>query len=207
MLAAPFMRVKTPEAVGGMPAVKEAHRSYLEDARAKAYALLPALPTGAWALADDSGLEVAALQGAPGPQTRIFAGPDASDEEARHHLLQKIMTVPYHQRVARYVCCMVLCGGPQSQELVFWGYCPGMIHTHELGSKDCFSFDSLFIPYGHRNTFAELPLALKNLVSHRGEAIKGFWDWFHAMAGQGMTDAGAVANGHWTEAACTNMPA
>lgn len=130
--------------------------------------------TGQWALADDSGLEVDALDGAPGVFSARFAGVDGTDSpganEANNRLLlEKLAGVPDEKRTARFRCVIAL-ARPGEETLTFEGAVEGVI-GHEAAGDAGFGYDPLFYypPFGC--TFAEIPMEKKNQVSHRGQAL------------------------------------
>jgi len=126
--------------------------------------------TGLPALADDTGLEVEALDGRPGVHSARFAGPQATDAENRAHLLRALEGVA--NRRARFRT--VLAFAPDAQTLyLFEGICPGYILEVERGEGG-FGYDPLFVPEGYTQTFAELSLEEKNRISHRGQALRAF---------------------------------
>ncbi len=121
-------------------------------------------------LADDSGLEVDALGGAPGVRSARYAGPDASDAENRARLLADLAGVPEPRRMARFVCCLALVrGGAVLAEVR--GTCAGRILAAERGAGG-FGYDPLFLYEPSGRTFAELDPAEKDRVSHRGAALR-----------------------------------
>lgn len=152
----------------GLPDVDE-HADTLEgNARLKAIAVNDA--TGLPALADDTGLEVDALGGAPGVRTARFAGERASDAENRAALLAALAGVPQDQRAARFRTVMLL-RWPDGREVLAEGVCEGWIATTERGSRG-FGYDAVFVPSdGDGRTFAEMTEADKHARSHRGRAV------------------------------------
>lgn len=125
------------------------------------------------ALADDSGLEVDALDGRPGVRSARFAGAAASDDDNNARLLAELDGVPPERRGARYRCVLVLVrNAGDSAPLTACGSWEGRIATRRAGSGG-FGYDPLFIPEGHEVTVAELPPALKNAQSHRARALAG----------------------------------
>ena len=148
--------------------VEETGATFAENARLKAefYAARSGLPT----LADDSGLEVAALGGEPGVLSHRYAGSGASDADRNALLLQKLQDVPFHARLARFVCAIALArpGGPL--ELVE-GVLPGVIELAPRGSNG-FGYDPLFYVLDENATLAELPSERKNQISHRARAAR-----------------------------------
>ena len=152
------------------PSVGEAEENfvtYTENAIAKAR--FYALATGLCALADDSGLEVAALGGAPGVFSARYAGEHASDADRRALLLSELDKRDADRR-ARFVA-VVATATPEGEVLnVSEGICEGTIIFAPRGSGG-FGYDPLFVPDGYDQTFAELPDSVKNRISHRGRAL------------------------------------
>ena len=121
--------------------------------------------SGEWTLADDSGLEVAALNGAPGVYTRRYAGPNATDVQNYEKLLTE--TVGVADRSARFVCTMALIDPVNGSERTFHGECPGTLTTAPRGEFG-FGYDPIFEVDGR--TMAERAPAEKDALSHRGRA-------------------------------------
>lgn len=146
--------------------VTESGHNYEQNARLKAitYAKLSQLT----AIADDSGLEVDALNGEPGVQSARFAGEAATDEEKVSFLLAKLSGVPWGQRTARFKCVIVI-ATPEGQTEVCYGECHGMIALEAKG-KNGFGYDPIFSLPEIGKTMAELPLEMKNQISHRAQA-------------------------------------
>lgn len=153
---------------GPWPEVGEDGRSYLENARRKARAVAEAL--GVPALADDSGVEVDALGGAPGPRSARYAGEGASDEENLRQLIRALAGVPPGGRTARYRCVAVM-AWPDGREVWAEGVCEGTLVTRPRGSRG-FGYDPIFVPAGWEATMAELTDEEKDRVSHRGRALR-----------------------------------
>ena len=157
----------------------ETGKTYRENALLKARAVNHAL--GVPALADDSGLEVDALGGAPGPNSARYAGPDASDFEKIDKLLRKLAVVPQGKRAVRFRCVLALVRGAKGGEVVVEGVCEGRIVELPRGAGG-FGYDPIFLPHGEARTFAELPTDLKNRISHRARAARALralpgYDW------------------------------
>lgn len=169
-------------ALGGMPPVVEDTGSFTGNARKKARALQDRLPSGAWALADDSGLCVDALDGAPGVESAYYAGPRASGAENLARLVAAMREVPDERRTARFVCVLVLASAAAGEQ-VFEARCEGRIRREAAGSGG-FGYDPVFEPDGFAQTFAELPAAVKNRISHRGRAWAMFAAWFRENGGE-----------------------
>lgn len=123
--------------------------------------------TGVPALADDTGLEVEALDGGPGVHTARFAGPDATPADNKRRLLD-VMEGKQNRR-ARFRTVMALVE-PDGNVHTFEGVCSGTITTDPHGEGG-FGYDPLFRPDGHDQTFAEMPSAAKNEISHRRKAL------------------------------------
>lgn len=140
--------------------------TYAENAIAKAK--FYAAETGLVALADDSGLEVAALSGAPGVYSARYAGEHASDADRRQLLLSELSNTS--DRRARFVSIVVIAHPSGSVLNISEGICNGTLTSEPRGTGG-FGYDPLFIPNGHTQTFAELPESLKNLISHRALAL------------------------------------
>lgn len=131
--------------------------------------------TGLPALADDSGLEVEALGGAPGVFSARYAGENATDEENIDKLLSALRNVPFSERKARFVCCIALVY-PNGEEYIFKGEIKGFISETPRGHQG-FGYDPIFQPEGHNRTFAEMSQQEKDAISHRSKALKKFKDF------------------------------
>jgi XTP/dITP diphosphohydrolase len=122
------------------------------------------------ALADDSGIEVEALGGAPGPRSARYAGEAATDEENLRELIRAVAGVPPGGRTARYRC-VALVAWPDGREAWAEGVCEGTLVTRPRGTRG-FGYDPIFVPAGWEATMAELPDEEKDRVSHRGRALR-----------------------------------
>lgn len=161
-----------------MPAVVEDAGTFAGNARKKAAALRALLPAGSWVLADDSGVCVDALDGAPGVESAYFAGPQ-HDAGANLRKLEEVMReVPPERRAARFVCVLMLLA-PEGTEHVFEGRCEGVLARTPVGGKG-FGYDPLFIPAGFTRTYAQLTEEEKNAISHRGRAWARLAEWWRA---------------------------
>ena len=162
------LELRTLSDLGISDDVEETGATFAENAQLKAeyYAARSGLPT----LADESGLEVAALGGEPGVRSHRYAGPDATDADRNALLLKNLEHVPYHARLARFVCVIALArpGGPT--ELVE-GVLPGVIEFAPRGTGG-FGYDPLFYVLDEDKTLAELPPERKNQISHRARAAE-----------------------------------
>jgi len=121
-----------------------------------------------WALADDSGLEVDALGGAPGIYSARYAGEPADYARNNAKLLEELAGVA--NRSARFRCVIAL-AAPDGRTRTVEGRCEGHI-IDELRGEEGFGYDPLFVPQGHTMTFAQMPADLKNSISHRAEALR-----------------------------------
>jgi len=126
--------------------------------------------TGLPALADDSGLEVDALGGAPGVLSARYAGEGASDEDRFRRILARLRGVPEGERTARFRCAAVY-AEPGGQAVTAEGAIEGHIAAAARGTGG-FGYDPVFIPQGHHRTMAELTPAEKHALSHRGRAFR-----------------------------------
>jgi XTP/dITP diphosphohydrolase len=151
-----------------LPEVEETGRGYLENALLKAEAAAAA--TGQAALADDSGIEVDALGGGPGPRSARYAGEGATDEANLRALLRALAGIPRAGRTARYRAVAVL-ARPEGEEVHAEGTCEGIIGAKPRGTGG-FGYDPIFEPLGWDRTMAELSPEEKDRISHRGRAIR-----------------------------------
>lgn len=148
--------------------VEEVGGSLEENARLKATAL--AAESQLLSLADDSGLEVDALSGEPGPLSARYAGEEASDIGRINYLLERLRGVPQEERTARFRCVIAIATPDKTVELCS-GECRGLITLEPRGDQG-FGYDPVFYLPELGKTMAELPLELKNQVSHRGQAAR-----------------------------------
>jgi XTP/dITP diphosphohydrolase len=150
----------------GIPGIKENGKTFKENAVKKAQTITKCLNIKV--LADDSGLEVEALNGRPGIRSARYAGPYPTTKKLCQKLL-KAMSGEKDRR-ARFVCDIAI-AMPGKKPVVVEGICRGKITDKMMGSRG-FGYDPVFVPEGHLNTFAQIPLHLKNRISHRGKALK-----------------------------------
>jgi XTP/dITP diphosphohydrolase len=162
------IEIVSAKASGGMPPVVEDAGTFVGNARKKARALKSILPPDAWVLADDSGLCVDALGGAPGVESAYYAGPQGDSAANLAKLVKTMIDVPEDRRGAHFTCVLVLIDG-SGREHVFEGRCDGHLLRAPRGGHG-FGYDPLFVPTGHEKSLAELDEALKNQLSHRGRA-------------------------------------
>lgn len=157
--------------------IEETGRTFEENASLKASAVGEFLGENSLVLSDDSGLEVCALSGEPGVFSARYAGENASDDENRKKLLQKLNEIDSDMSdwSASFKCVMTLVKG-SNKLATFEGSVQGSICDEERGENG-FGYDSIFIPEGYENTFAELPSETKNSISHRYQALEAFKKW------------------------------
>ena len=153
-----LMSIEEPEETGS---------TFEENTRQKAQYYMKAcqLPC----LADDSGLLVDALDGAPGVYSARYAGENASDEENNKKLVRELADVPFEKRTAHYACSLLLTF-PDGRELVTFGTCNGYIQESPEGTNG-FGYDPYFYLPDYKKTMAQLLPEEKNKISHRGHAI------------------------------------
>jgi XTP/dITP diphosphohydrolase len=155
-------------------APEENGKTFSENAAIKALAASTIFD--GWVLADDSGLCVDALGGAPGVFSARYAGPLATDADNRARLLSALSDFPdWTQRRARFLCVLVLAKAGQVRGL-FQGAVEGVILPEEQGEGG-FGYDSLFVPDGHEDSFGVLSADVKNAISHRARALTAFQQW------------------------------
>ena len=158
-----------PQSAFSVPEVDETGRTFVENAILKArcashYAGLPAI-------ADDSGLEVDHLKGAPGIYSARFSGENANDTRNNLKLLELMQDVPVEQRTARFQCVLVYLRHPDDPTpLICQGSWEGHILFEPQGENG-FGYDPLFLVPEHNCASAELPKMVKNQISHRGKAM------------------------------------
>lgn len=150
------------------PEVAESGETLLENAQIKARAYAKA--TGLLSLADDSGLEVDALDGAPGVYSARWAGPGATDAQNNLKLLEELARLGDPPRTAVFRTVMVL-AEPAGREDWVSGRCAGLI-PRQMQGQDGFGYDPLFFVPSAGRTFAQMGLEEKNRLSHRGEALR-----------------------------------
>ena len=149
-----------------VPDVVEDRETLEENARKKAVEIARA--TGCWAMADDSGLEVDALDGAPGVYSARYAGEHCSYADNNVKLLAEL--AGRENRTARFRTVMAL-SDPEGNAQTVSGECRGRIIDEQRGTNG-FGYDPLFVPDGYTKTFAEIPAELKNRISHRANALR-----------------------------------
>ena len=163
-----------------LPRCEETEDTFAGNARKKAlhYARFGAQPD-AWILADDSGLVVDALGGAPGVISARYAGLNAKDAENNRKLLAELSGVPTARRTARFVCVLALAGGSGIIK-EFSGTAEGLTLEAARGASG-FGYDPLFLDVSSNKTYAELTAEEKMMRSHRGKALFALLDWLDAQ--------------------------
>lgn len=131
-------------------------------------------------IADDSGLMVEALGGAPGVYSARFAGEDQNDERNNEKLKDLLRDVPYKDRRAKFISVITVLF-PDGRKIVARGECPGHIIEEERGNNG-FGYDPLFVPEGYGSTFGMLSSEVKNEISHRALALKSLAKELEKMA-------------------------
>lgn len=132
---------------------------------------------GCACFADDTGLEVEALKGEPGVFSARYAGPQKDSSANMQLVLQKMKGESKRQACFRTVIAYIDSTG---KEWLFEGRVDGTIIEHPTGSKG-FGYDPIFTPHGYEQTFAELPLSIKNAIGHRGKAMQKFLDFLNKV--------------------------
>lgn len=163
--------IRPLQSLGQWPTVVEDGATFEENALKKARRL--ARYSGCLTLADDSGLEVDALHGAPGIYSARYCGEDGNDDKNNEKLLKELKDIPEPERTARFVCALALCAAdaPDGKEWLIRESCEGRIALARKGEHG-FGYDPIFFfpPFG--KTFGEIEREIKATVSHRGKALK-----------------------------------
>jgi XTP/dITP diphosphohydrolase len=162
------IEILSARALGGMPAVEEDTGTFIGNARKKALALRELASPGAWVLADDSGVCVDALDGAPGVESAYYAGPLADGAANLAKLEEAMRGIPKEKRGAHFKCVLVLIAG-DGREVIAEGRVDGRLRATPRGGNG-FGYDPLFVPDGYTDTYAEISESEKNKISHRGRA-------------------------------------
>lgn len=167
MFASFDLELETLDAHADVGEVEETGKTFEDNARLKARAY--AEKTGCWTLAEDSGLVVDALGGAPGVLSARYAGVHGDDAANNAHLIRELQGIA--ERRARYMCSIVLARPDGEVVVAVQGVCEGRIVDEPRGSGG-FGYDPHFVPAGESRTTAELPPKDKNAISHRGQALR-----------------------------------
>ena len=166
-----------------LPEVDETGLTFADNAALKALAGSRHFP-GGWVLADDSGLEVDALGGAPGVRSARYSGPGATDDSNRQRLareLQRVVGPTYAQpQPARFRCAVAVAWDGEVAKQ-FDGTVEGAV-VHPARGEDGFGYDPVFVPAGYKETFAELPAGVKHTLSHRGAAMRQATEFLRKIA-------------------------
>jgi XTP/dITP diphosphohydrolase len=163
------------------PDVEETGQTYLENAELKARAVAQAL--GIPAIADDSGIEVDGLGGAPGPHSARFAGSGATDRQNLDLLIERLAPVSPKVRTARYRC-VAICAWPDGRHVTAEAVCEGRLTLDPRGSGG-FGYDPIFVPTGEERTMAELTPEEKDAISHRGKALRALGEILSGSSAEG----------------------
>ena len=172
MLADLDVEIISAKELGVSSFPEETGSSYQENALVKANYV--ASETQSFALGDDSGLEVDALEGVPGLYSARFGG-TLSPNERIAYLLEKLRNVPQNERGARFVCSLVL-AAPSGEVNTFGGVCEGEILQEPRGESG-FGYDPVFYSHDLKKGFAEATREEKRRVSHRGRAVERLLEW------------------------------
>lgn len=170
LLATLPLRLRSLSEFPGVAEVEETGTTFSDNAILKASAY--AVQTGFWALADDSGLEVDALGGAPGVFSARYGGAGLTDGERLERLLEELSRCAPQERRARFISVIAI-ADPQGQIVnISTGKCEGRI-AHAPRGTGGFGYDPVFVPDGYEQTFGELPPEIKQNISHRALALQG----------------------------------
>jgi len=156
-----------------MPDIEETGTTFYENAQLKAEQIAAQL--GKPVIADDSGLEVDYLDGAPGVYSARYSGEHANDEANNNKLLNALKDIPEKDRTAQFVCVLAF-ARPNETTIFKKGICKGKI-TRTPKGENGFGYDPIFIPEGYEQTMAQLNQMEKNQLSHRYHALKAFRAW------------------------------
>ncbi len=179
--------VQTALDIPDLPEIEETGTTFHANAKLKSEGVSARVDAKTLVLADDSGLEVDALDGAPGVYSARYAGEHASDEANNAKLLIELAekgAAEPEQRTARFRCLLSLAEG--GNELAFFdGSCEGHIAS-ELAGEGGFGYDPLFLPKGYERSFALMSPAEKAALSHRGQALAKFMAWLKSAGLPGV---------------------
>ena len=168
------IRVEGPGGIGGMPEVEETESTFEGNSLLKAEGLRSCGPSDGWFLADDSGIEIDALDGRPGVISARYAGLDCDDEANNDKVLEEMKGVEVDGRSGRFRCVLALVG--EGVKETFSGACEGTLLFERRGNGG-FGYDPLFLPDESESTFAEISLEEKAKISHRARALAKLVAW------------------------------
>ena len=172
------VKVSGPDVIGGMPEVEETESTFEGNALLKAHGLKEVGPLDGWFLADDSGIEIDALDGRPGVISARYAGLECDDEKNNDKVLEEMKDIPDQDRTCRFRCVLALVG--EGIEETFSGACEGKLLCERQGTGG-FGYDPLFLPNESESTFAEISLDEKAKISHRARALTKLINWLAAQ--------------------------
>ena len=178
MLSTLPVRLLTLEDFREVVDIEEVGTSFRENAVLKATGY--AAQTNLTTLADDSGLEVSVLNGAPGILTSRYAGVGASDSERINKLIEAISATGQSDRSARFVCAIAIFDSRSKGLQTFEGSCEGQIALTPTGVNG-FGYDPVFIPNGFQESFGSLPEIVKRKISHRARALDAARDYLRHL--------------------------
>ncbi|MBM3939786.1 MAG: RdgB/HAM1 family non-canonical purine NTP pyrophosphatase [SAR202 cluster bacterium] len=176
----PSINLVAPRELGLRLDVAEDGTTYRQNALLKARAFAQA--SGMPAIADDSGIEVAALDGRPGLHSARYGGPGLDDAGRTRLLLRELRAVPDGARGCRYVAAIAMVW-PDGREEAFEGTCKGVVARDPLGDKG-FGYDPIFYSPAHGMTIAQMQADVKDAFSHRGHALRQAVAYLRSLAGQ-----------------------
>jgi len=157
-----------------LPEIEETGMTFEENARLKAEGISKHI--SGFVLADDSGLEVDALNCEPGIYSARYAGPGCTDLQNTELVLEKMKNIPAEKRSARFRCLLAVARDGKTMA-TFDGTVEGRLAC-EIQGAGGFGYDPIFIPEGYEKSFGELSSEIKNSMSHRGRALEQFQEWF-----------------------------
>ena len=172
------VQVAGPDKIGGMPEVEETGSTFEANALLKAHGLKEIGPSDAWFLADDSGIEIDALDGRPGVISARYAGEPCDDQANNDKVIEEMKGVEEGDRGCRFRCVLALVGN--GLEETFSGACEGTLLFERRGNGG-FGYDPLFLPNESESTFAEISLEEKAKISHRARALSKLIDWLNGQ--------------------------
>lgn len=170
LLASLPLQLRTLVEFSRIMEVEESGQTFTDNAVLKARGY--AVQTGLWTLADDSGLEVDALGGAPGVFSARYAGEGATDAERVRRLLGELSEYKGQERLARFICVIAIADPQGHIANISTGKCEGQIALAPRG-RGGFGYDPIFVPRGFQQTFGELSPEIKERISHRALALEG----------------------------------